>query len=60
MYEVRVNYRGVHTYLIPETEVGSREEAAEIAKNRYQNGDDGDSTVSEWEEISDITVDETK
>jgi hypothetical protein len=47
-YEVRVRYQGVSTYFV---EANSDEEAAELARARYRNGEPDEATGSEYEEI---------
>ena len=51
--EVIIAYEGVSTYIVmADTEA----EAIEKAKLRYEHGEMGESTASEWEEIRGINV----
>ena len=52
-YEVRVRYQGVSTYVV---EAGSDEEAAELGRLRYRNGEPEDATGSEHEEVVSVAV----
>ena len=52
-YEVRVRYQGVSTYFV---EADSDEEAAELGRTRYCNGEPQDATGSEYEEIVGVGV----
>ena len=52
-YEVRVRYEGVSTYFV---DADSDEEADELARARYRNGEPEEATGSEHEEIVGVTV----
>lgn len=56
--EVHVRYEGRNTYLISEKDAPTAEEAMELARNRYLNGDNGDCTSAEWENVVEVTVSE--
>lgn len=47
-YEIRIVYRGANTYFV---EAENQESAMEKAKARYNNGETGEETGSEFEEI---------
>jgi len=51
--EVRLEYRGVNTYLV---EADDDESAEMIARQRYAAGDDGESTGSEWSHVEGVTI----
>lgn len=52
-YEVRMVYTGCNTYLV---EADSREDAENKAFRRYENGEEGEHTGAEWEDVMNVNV----
>lgn len=53
-FEVRIRYEGVATFFVSTDE--GKEQAEEIGRARYANGEPEDATGSEWEEITGVSV----
>lgn len=53
-FDVKIHYSGFNTYLV---EAADEATAEEIARKRYMNGDNGEDTASETEDITVVDVD---
>lgn len=54
-YEITIRYEGANHYLV---EAEDAEAAEKLARERYQDGDNGEQTGAEWEEITRIMTEE--
>ncbi len=54
-FEVTLVYKGVYTYIV---EAMDKDEALDSARSRWEDGDDGEKTGSEWEDIENLNATE--
>ena len=57
LFSVSIHYSGTSTFLVETTDA---QRAEEIATRRYRDGEDGDNTVMDTEDIVEVDVTEEK